>query len=73
MYKDDNGALGTLYYGHYHINNKRSGFGTLLYPSADTYVGFWKDDCFDGKGALFKNDEWYKGDWKSGQRHGTGL
>ena len=55
---------------------RRSGLGTLYYPSGKTkYVGEWKEDKPHGVGVLFYESgaKFYEGTWNKGKASGQGV
>ena len=52
--------------------NKADGNGNAI--GEDTYVGEFKGGYPDGKGKyIWKNGDWYEGEWKKGLREGQGI
>jgi hypothetical protein len=52
---------------------KVHGYGSAIYNSSITYIGYFKNGLQDGKGKeTFSDGSCYKGDFKEGKRHGLG-
>lgn len=69
-------AASSSYQGEW-SGDKRSGFGTMTYPSGDKYEGDWADGKRHGRGTLWvKRDgtlvKRYAGDWVAGKWDGAG-
>ncbi|KAH8055972.1 translation initiation factor IF-2 [Aureococcus anophagefferens] len=62
------------YEGEY-ADGKRSGVGTMTYPSGDTYTGEWKDNKMHGTGTYKykKTDDIYSGSFVDGEKEGAGT
>ena len=60
------------YEGAY-ADGKRSGVGTMTYPSGDTYTGEWKDNKMHGTGTYKykKTDDIYSGSFVDGEKEGA--
>jgi len=67
-----------LQYGVYNYtgeqsNGKKSGQGSVIWPSGDRYVGGFLDDTMYGIGTMYYADSnRYEGDWKDGVQNGHG-
>ena len=60
------------YEGHW-SDEKRNGFGIMIFKNKDTYVGMWKENEFHGEGVMhYENGSVYKGKWYESQRSGFG-
>ena len=64
----------TKYEGGF-VNDKRDGYGKIVFESGDVYEGSFKEDKFNGQGRYkWKNTgHEYIGDYLNGQFHGKGL
>ncbi len=52
----------------------REGEGEMFYDNGMYQAGTWKKDKLDGIGTVvFKNGDIYKGEFKSGYKHGQGY
>lgn len=61
-----------LYEGEWK-NNKRHGYGKMIYFNGDIYEGEFKNDTQDGYGEMkYANGVRYKGHWSDDYRHGFG-
>ena len=61
-------ANGEKYVGDFK-DGKRTGQGTLTWPSGDKYVGGFKDDKKNGQGTLtYPNGDKYVGEWKDDKK-----
>ena len=63
---------GSVYEGPL-VDGKRTGKGTLTWPSGDIYEGDWRDDKRNGKGTMtLTNGNIYEGDFVDDKLHGKG-
>ncbi|EAR84709.1 protein kinase (macronuclear) [Tetrahymena thermophila SB210] len=74
-YKEDN--IRKKYEGQW-VNDKKDGFGILEYKSGNKYEGYFKNDCFNGKGIYYyykegDNKMKYEGQWVNNQKDGFGI
>jgi hypothetical protein len=51
----------------------RHGSGVETWESGDKYEGLWKDDRYDGHGALKTRGGKYDGNFVGGLKHGKGT
>ena len=64
---------GSICEGHY-VNNKRNGFGRIIYASKAYYIGETKDNINHGWGEYhYKDGKVYKGYWENGMYNGQGT
>lgn len=72
-YRQDFGILGTLYWGNYKAK-KREGVGFKVFPNnSESYFGCFKNDMFNGKGALVRTKFWYRGHFENNLINGKGV
>ena len=72
-YSEDFGIMGTFYWGNYK-EGRREGFGCKVFPSInESYVGFFENNMFNGKGALIVENHWYIGDFQNNVINGNGV
>tara|TARA_X000000368_G_scaffold20488_1_gene16037 strand:- start:419 stop:1045 length:627 start_codon:yes stop_codon:yes gene_type:complete len=53
-------------------NQKKHGYGTLIFKNGEKYTGEWKDDSFSGRGSFYSNNFQYIGEWQNFQKIGFG-
>ena len=64
----------SIYKGSWNYCNKKEGYGIYIDSNGNKYIGFWKNDKFNGKGCLYAtNGDFYKGDFSFGKMEGNGL
>jgi hypothetical protein len=55
-------------------NNKRKGFGVMVYRKARVYEGQWDKDARNGKGMeRYSNGNRYEGEFLNNKPHGKGI
>jgi hypothetical protein len=55
-------------------NNKKNGYGIMVWEDGTKYEGNFLDNDFEGKGVYYwKDKRKYEGDWKRNMMHGQGL
>jgi len=60
-------------------DNKKHGYGILIYDNRDKYEGNWKNDNRHGKGTYWvcigknKYRKLYTGDWNENKKEGSGI
>jgi hypothetical protein len=63
---------GNFYDGEFFCD-KLHGYGSKLYNSGGTYIGYFKNGLQDGRGKeTYRDGGCYKGHFKAGQKHGLG-
>jgi len=54
--------------------DKRNGYGVMVYANSDKYEGNWIDGKQDGEGVMtYANGSTYTGEWKNGLKNGHGT
>ena len=54
-------------------NDKLNGFGRILLPNGNHYIGSFKNNLKDGYGVYtWYNDNYYEGNWNDNQQDGAG-
>lgn len=54
--------------------DKRCGFGKMLYDNGDRYEGEWLDNLRNGQGKFYyTNGNFYEGGWVNGKKEGLGT
>lgn len=65
------------YYEGDFVDDKRVGFGLLMFKNGGFYEGEWLNDDYNGKGKFTysesSNIEYYDGDWKDDKKTGYGI
>ena len=52
----------------------REGYGRLIHPTGDMYLGDWKNDKANGTGTFSNLEDYsYNGDWVDDCQHGHGT
>jgi hypothetical protein len=66
-------ANGDVYYGSF-VNNKKSGFGKIVFKDGSTYIGNFKEDQYSGE-AIYTdvNGELFAGYFIQGKKDGIGY
>ncbi|MFZ5967378.1 MAG: YceG family protein [Bacillota bacterium] len=55
------------------LNEKRDGYGIMLFANGDRYAGQWENDMINGSGTMyFRNGDIYEGQWVNNVMHGEG-
>ena len=63
---------GSLYEGDF-ANNKKNGYGRMVYANGKAYCGDWYDDMYDGDGTLeLPTGDSYQGQFELGAMSGVG-
>ena len=69
-FKSDN----SIYKGSWNSNGQKEGFGIFLDSLGNKYVGYWKNDKFNGKGRLLSiKGDYFEGYFKDGVIEGQGM
>ena len=69
-FKSDN----SIYKGSWNVNGQKEGFGIFLDSKGNKYVGYWKNDKFNGKGRLLSvKGDYFEGFFKDGIIDGQGM
>ena len=56
------------------LNNKKSGYGVLIYSNGDRYEGEFRDDQRSGRGKLINRyGVLYDGQWRDDKYNGHGV
>ena len=62
-----------LYKGDWNKSGIKEGFGICIDSIGNKYIGFWKNNVFNGKGRLISvNGDYYEGDFYDGSIQGQG-
>jgi hypothetical protein len=68
-FKKDN----SIYKGSWNKKGKKEGFGIYINSTGDKYIGFFKNDLFNGKGCLINsNGNYFEGNFLNGKINGKG-
>jgi hypothetical protein len=63
-----------IYLGELNLEQKRQGFGVMLYTSGRRYEGQWENDLRNIRGyERHSNGNIYQGEFKEGKAHGHGI
>ena len=63
-----------IYNGSWNSKFLKEGYGISIDKDGNKYVGYWKEDNFDGNGRLISiNGDYYEGNWISGNMEGNGI
>lgn len=63
---------GSTYEGEFG-EDKKSGYGKMVFSTGEIYEGDWRDDVQNGAGTmLYPSGAKYAGGWKDGKRHAKG-
>lgn len=56
------------------LHGRRNGYGEMIYPNGDTYLGYWKDDKHEGTGSYtYFNGDKYVGNFNNNLKNGNGT
>lgn len=76
--KGEKWVLSKQYIGDWK-QNKKDGYGIIVYSNLDKYEGYWKNDMRHGKGTYWlsigknKYRKFYTGDWFENKKEGKGI
>ena len=69
-FKSDN----SIYKGSWNVKGQKEGFGVFLDSKGNKYVGYWRNDKFNGKGRLLSvKGDYFEGYFKDGIIEGQGM
>ena len=62
-----------IYKGDWNKSGIKEGFGICIDSDGNKYIGYWKNNVFDGKGRLISiNGDYYEGEFLDGNIEGEG-
>ena len=63
-----------IYNGSWNSKFLKEGYGISIDKDGNKYIGYWKEDSFDGNGRLISiKGDYYEGNWSSGNMEGNGI